>query len=31
VYWYFSLNIFGYQLLNHWSDIILFRAFNLPI
>jgi hypothetical protein len=31
VYWYCSLNIFGYQLLDHWSDIILFSVFNLLI
>jgi hypothetical protein len=31
VYWYCSLNIFGYQLLDHWNDIILFSVFNLLI
>jgi hypothetical protein len=31
VYWCHSLNIFDSQLFDHWSDIILFRVFNLPI
>ena len=31
VCWYFFSNIFGSQLFDHLSDIILFRVFNLPI
>jgi hypothetical protein len=26
-----QIRIFGYQLFDHWSDIISFRVFNLPI
>jgi hypothetical protein len=31
VYWYRSSSIFGFQLFDHWSDIICFRVFNLLI